>query len=103
MDREIKYRTDYETVSSQQSDQILGVNGGSGNVLEKLIIVPLSVNAGGVSIKDGSGSSISLFQGGTSSLSNLQPFVVDVGASCVTNWSVTTGSAVTAVAVGRFS
>jgi len=97
------YRFDFETVTSQQTNQVLGGVGNSGNVLERVVIVPMSVNCGGVSITNGSSSAISLFQGGTSSLSNLSPIVIDLGMRASERWRLTTGSAVMAIAVGRFT
>lgn len=93
--------TDYETVAASQSDQALGPTGGAGDVLERLIIVPLTTGAGTVTLKDGSGGAISVFISGT--LSDLHTIVVPIGARSTSGaWKVTTGANVNAIAVGRF-
>lgn len=93
--------TDYETVAASQTDQSLGPVGGSGDILERLIVVPATTGAGNISIKDGSGSAISVFATGT--LSNLQPFIISIGARSTSGaWKVTTGANVSVIAVGRF-
>lgn len=92
---------DYETVAAGQSDQALGPTGGAGDILERLIIVPATTGAGNVSIKDGSGSAISVFATGT--LSDLSPIVIPLSAiSSGGAWKVTTGANVSVIAVGRF-
>lgn len=93
--------TDYETVAASQSDQVLGPTGSSGDILERLIIVPATTGAGSVSIKDGTGSAITVFVSGT--LSDLHPIVIPIGARSTSGaWKVTTGSNVSVIAVGRF-
>ena len=92
---------DYETVAASQSDQSLGPVGGAGDVLERLIIVPATTGAGNVSIKDGSGSAISVFVTGT--LSNLTPIEIPLSAISTSGaWKVTTGANVSVIAVGQF-
>lgn len=97
----------YETVAASQSDQILGATGGVGDWLDHLIIVPGTTAAGAVSIKDGNGSAITVFAGGTGSVADLKPFTVPVGAYCLSTttpgWKVTTGANVTAIGVGKFT
>lgn len=93
---------DYETVAASQTDQVLGATGAKGDVIERLIIVPATTSAGNVSIKDGSGSAISIFATGT--LSDLTPIVIPLGAISTNGaWKVTTGAAVSVIAVGRFT
>jgi hypothetical protein len=95
--------TDYETVAAGQTDQVLGPVGGSGDILERLIIVPATTSPGAVQIKDGGGSAVTVFTGGASSVGGLSPIVVDVGArSAAGAWKVTTGANVSAIGVGRF-
>lgn len=95
-------RTDYETVAASETDQVMGPVGAAGDILERLIIVPATTSAGTVSIKDGSGSSINVFVTGT--LSNLTPIIVPIGARSTGGaWKVTTGAAVSVIAVGRFT
>ena len=71
--------TDYETVAASQTTQTLGPVGGAGDVLQRLIIVPATSTPGQVYINDGAGSSVIVHTGGVS-LSDIKPFVVEVGA-----------------------
>jgi len=97
----------YETVAASQTDQVLGGTGKLGDFLLALMIIPATTSPGAVSIKDGNGSSITVFTGGASSVSNLVPFPVFVSAKCqngtTPGWSVTTGSNVSVLAFGNFS
>lgn len=98
----------YTTIAASQTDQALEQTSGSGkvgNTLTRLIIVPATSAAGAVSIKDGSGSGITVFAGGgTTALTDLSPIVVELDA--VSNdgaWSVTTGANVSVIACGLFT
>lgn len=94
----------YETVAASQTDQAMGATGATGDVLDGLLIVPATTSPGAVSIKDGSGSAITIFTGGASSVSNLVPFFVPVGAVSGSGaWKVTTGANVSAIGVGSFT
>lgn len=96
----------YETVAASQTDQMLGGSGAKGDILERLIIVPATTAPGVVQIKDGDGSAITVYTGGTVG-ADLTPIVVDVHAICTAattpGWKVTTGANVSVVAIGRFS
>ena len=96
---------EYETVAASQTDQILGATGAVGDYLAGILITPTTTGAGSVSIKDGNGSSIAIFNTGT--LSNLVPFFVPLGIKCVNattpGWKVTTGANVTVIGVGNFT
>lgn len=95
----------YETIAASQTDQVMGTSGASGDYLAGVLIVPGTSAAGAVSIKDGSGSSISIFAGGgTTALPTLAPFMVPLGIfSTGGAWKITTGSNVTAIGIGKFS
>lgn len=96
------YATDYELVAASQTDQVLGPKGATGDLLERLIIVPETTGAGTVAIQDGAGTEINVFVTGT--LEDLKPLHVHLGArSRAGAWSVTTGANVHVVAVGRFT
>lgn len=99
--------TDYETVAASQSNQILGATGGTGDYLVGLLIIPASTSPGAVSIKDGNGSSITVFAGGASSVADLKPFFVLINARALATttpgWSVTTGASVSVFATGSFT
>jgi len=94
--------SEYETIAASQTDQALGATGAAGDYLQGLLIVPATTGAGSVSIKDGGGSSISLFVSGT--LPGLVPFYVVMGAKSTAGaWKVTTGANVSAIAFGDFT
>lgn len=97
----------YETVAASQTDQILGASGAVGDFLAGLLIVPATTSPGAVSIKDGNGSSITVFTGGASSVTNLVPFFVPIGAKCVNattpGWKVTTSTNVSVIGTGNFT
>lgn len=94
----------YETVAASQSDQILGATGAVGDYLQRIIIVPATTTPGAVSIKDGNGSAITVFAGGTVTVA---PIVVDIGMKTVNattpGWKVTTGTNVSVIGIGRFT
>lgn len=98
---------DYETVAASQSDQQLGTASSdvaAGDYLAGVLIIPATTSPGSVSIKDGGGSSITVFTGGASSVSNLVPFFVPLGIVSVSGpWKLTTGSNVSAIGVGNFN
>lgn len=94
----------YETVAASQTAQVLGPTGAIGDYLAGVLIVPATTSPGAVAIKDGAGSAVTIFTGGASSVSNLVPFFVPVGArSAAGAWQVTTGANVSAVATGLFT
>lgn len=95
---------EYETVAASATDQALGATGATGDYLSGVLIVPATTSPGAVSIKDGAGSAITIFTGGASSVSNLVPFFVPLGAkSGAGAWKVTTGTNVSAIGVGNFT
>lgn len=98
---------DYETVAASQTDQILGSTGAVGDWLDGILIVPATLSPGAVSIKDGDGSSITIFTGGGASIMTLHSFYAPFGAVCVNTatpgWKVTTGANVSVICVGSFT
>lgn len=94
----------YETVAASQASQVLGGSGAIGDFLDALIIVPATTSPGAVTIADGGGSAITLFAGGATSVADLKPFVVRIGArSTAGPWKVTTGANVSVIGIGKFS
>lgn len=94
----------YETVAASQTDQSMGASGATGDYLLQVVIIPATTSPGAVSIKDGGGSSITIFTGGASSVANLIPFTVAISArSTAGAWKITTGSNVSAIGVGNFT
>ncbi len=95
-----KYLTDYETVAASQSDQSLGPSGATGNILHRLVVTVATSATGTVSIKDGSGSAITI----TAANTPIGVYSVDIGARSTSGaWKVTTGAGATVLAVGAFT
>lgn len=93
----------YETVAASQTAQVLGGSGAVGDYLSGLLVIPATTSPGVVTVLDGS-TSIPIFVGGSSSVSNLVPFFVPVDAESVSGaWKVTTGANVSVIGVGRFT
>ncbi len=94
----------YETVAESQTAQALGATGATGDYLAGLVIVPAAVSPGVVQIKDGSGSAVTVFAGGVSSLTELRPFFIPLGIKSTAGaWQITTGASVSVLAVGSFT
>lgn len=94
----------YETVAASQTDQVMGSIGTAGNLLTGLLAVPATTSPGAISIKDGAGSSITLFAGGATSVVDLKPFIIPLGiASAAGPWKITTGTNISVVGLGNFS
>lgn len=92
----------YETVAAGQTAQVLGVTGGAGDYLRRLVIVPATTSPGNVLLLDGA-TSITVFTGGASSVTELRPIEIDMDTVSVNGaWKVTTGSNVSVIAVGDF-
>jgi hypothetical protein len=95
---------DYEVVAASVTSQALGSTGTTGDYLAGVLIIPATTSPGAVSIKDGGGTAIPIFTGGPTSVSNLVPFFVTLGAASTSGaWYLTTGGNVSAIAVGEFS
>lgn len=97
---------DYETVAASQTGQALGATGAAGDFLAGLLVVPATTSPGNVEVGDGvtSPATFTAFEGGSSSVSNLVPFFVPLGAKSTAGaWKVTTGANVSVVAFGKFT
>lgn len=94
---------DYETVAASQTAQALGATGALGDYLSGVLIIPLTTSPGVVTLLDNA-TSIPIFVGGATSVSNLAPIWVPLGITSVSGaWKVTTGANVQAIAVGKFT
>lgn len=94
----------YNTIAASQTAQALtgGGGGATGDYLSHCTVLPTSTSPGVVTIKDNT-TTIYAFPGGSSSLSNLVPFSIPIGAVSTTGaWKITTGANLTAVCVGKF-
>lgn len=95
---------EYETVAASQTTQAIGATGATGDYLAGLLVIPATTSPGAVAIKDGSGTAITVFTGGSSSVSDLVPFFIPLGIKSTSGaWQVTTGANVSAIAVGNFT
>ena len=85
-----KYEAFPNTVSTTT---MLGSTGAIGDFLSTVTIVPETLNPGSISIKDGSGTAIVIFAGGTGSVLSLVPFTVNLGYTATgVGWQIVTGS-----------
>lgn len=98
-------KSEYEVVAASTTDQPLGSTGAIGDFFDRALIVPSSLSPAAITVKDGGGSAITIFAGGTNSLTSLVPFSVPLGLkSRVGAWTMTTGAGVSNVVVsGNFT
>lgn len=98
----------YQAVAASQTATVLQAStGATGDYLSHCVLYPTSTSPGVVTVFDNTnaaGTSAILFPGGSTSLSNLAPISIPVGAvSTAGAWKVTTGSAISVVCYGKFS
>ena len=92
----------YETVAASQTAQVLGGSGAKGDYISHVLVIPATTSPGNVLLLDGA-TSITIFTGGATSVTGLNPFHIVLGANAVTGpWKITTGANVSVVAFGRF-
>ena len=96
--------TDYEAVAASSTNQIMGATGALGDFLSHITVVPTSVNPGVVQIKDGGNAAITVFAGGTGSITTLHPFTIMIGAKTTNGtWQITTGANLSCIVFGDFT
>jgi hypothetical protein len=97
----------YETVAASQTAQVMGALGARLDYLAGVLVVPATLSPGNVLIRDGNGADIIVFAGGTSSVSDLRPFMIPLGlyaqAATAGGWRITTGANVSAIGIGKFT
>lgn len=98
----------YQAVAASQTATVLQTStGATGDYLSHVVIYPTSTSPGAVTVFDSTNTAANsavLFAGGSTSVSNLAPISIPVGAKSVNGaWKVTTGANVSIVAVGKFS
>lgn len=94
---------EYETVAASQTAQALGTTGALGDYLTGLLVIPATTSPGLVTVLDAA-ISIPVFVGGATSVVDLKPFWIPIGAKSVSGaWKVTTGANVSVVGVGNFT
>jgi|HubBroStandDraft_6_1064221.scaffolds.fasta_scaffold00175_27 hypothetical protein len=98
----------YLTVAASQTGTVLQSSTGAiGDYLSHCVIYPTSTSPGVVTVFDNTnaaGTNVIAFPGGASSVSNLVPIAIPVGAvSTAGAWKVTTGANVSVACYGKFS
>jgi len=94
---------EYETVAASQTAQVLGATGATGDYISGLLVIPATTSPGLVTLLDNA-TSIPVFVGGASSVSNLVPFFIPLGMKSVSGaWKVTTGANVSVIGIGNFT
>jgi len=92
--------SEYETIAASQTDYVLGTAGAVGDFLARLVLNVITVAQAGVTITDGTTAIVIQ----TAASARLGAQTVELGLRAKTGpWKVTTGSGVTAIAVGQFS
>jgi hypothetical protein len=95
--------TEYETVAASQTAQTLGATGATGDYIAGILVVPANTSPGNVLLLDNA-TSITVFAGGASSVSNLVPFFIPLGMVSVSGaWKITTGADVSCIGIGNFT
>lgn len=96
-------QTEYETVAASQTAQTIGATGATGDYIAGVLVIPATTSPGNVLLLDNA-TSITIFAGGASSVSNLVPFFIPLGIKSVSGaWKLTTGANVSCIAVGDFT
>ena len=93
------FGTFYETVAASQTAQVLGVTGGAGDTLQRLIITVGTALTGTVALLDGA-TSYAI----TAASTPIGVYQIEIGAVSVNGaWKITTGAGATVMAVGNFT
>jgi hypothetical protein len=94
----------YLTVAASQTAQVLQSSAGvAGDYVSGILVIPATTSPGNIILLDNA-TSITVFAGGSSSVSNLVPFFIPIGAFSRSGaWKLTTGANVSCIAVGKFS
>lgn len=96
---------DNEPVAAGQTDQIMGGTGAVGDMLDFIWVVPTTTSPGAISVKDGNGTAVEVFHGGT--IPSVLPFPIPWGKAAVNattpGWKITTGANVAAIGWGKFT
>jgi hypothetical protein len=97
----------YETIAASQTAQAMGATGATGDYLSHCVIYPVTTSPGVVTVFDNTNAASTnaiAFAGGATSVSNLAPIAIPVGAfSTAGAWKVTTGANVIVTCYGKFT
>lgn len=95
--------SEYETVAASQTAQVLGATGATGDFISGILVIPATTSPGNVLLLDNA-TSITVFTGGATSVSNLVPFFIPLGMFSVSGaWKLTTGANVSCIGIGNFT
>lgn len=94
----------YVTVAASQTATVLqSSTGATGDYVSGVLVIPATTSPGNVLLLDNA-TSITIFTGGATSVTNLVPFFIPLGAVSRSGaWKLTTGTNVSCVAIGKFS
>jgi hypothetical protein len=93
----------YETVAASQTAQVMGVTGAQRDYIAGVLVIPETTSPGNVLLLDNT-TSITIFTGGASSVSNLVPFMIPLGMKSAEGaWKITTGANVHVIGIGVFT
>lgn len=94
---------EYETVAASQTAQVLGATGAAGDYISGILVIPATTSPGVVTLLDDA-TSIPVFVGGASSVTNLVPFFIPLGIISVSGaFKLTTGANVSCIGIGNFT
>jgi hypothetical protein len=97
----------YRTVAASQSTSQISTSGDGavGDYLDSLVIIPASTSAGAVTLFDGTTTVMLTAAFPTGATNGANPYSIPIGiaATSTKGWNITTGAAVSVIAVGRFN
>lgn len=93
----------YKTVAASATATVMGATGAAGDFLDGILVIPATTSPGNVLLLDNA-TSITVFAGGATSVSNLIPFFIPIGALSASGaWKITTGTNVSVIGIGNFT
>lgn len=101
---------DYQAIAASQTKKLqgqVGTQGGSvGDYCRIITIIPGTTSPGAVTLQDGNGAAITIFTGGSTSVSGLAPFQLFLDLIAVNTttpgWTIVTGAAVSVLVSGEW-
>lgn len=98
----VESQWEYEIVAASQTDQVFGTTGAAGDLVSSVKCVTSAASVGAVTIKDGTGSAITLFNAQLAANDNLNKDNMN-WVSTDGGWKLTTGTNTTCIISGRAS
>lgn len=94
----------YITVAASTGPTTLQTSTGAiGDYISGILVIPTSTSPGAIVLTDNA-TAITVFAGGASSISNLVPFFIPLGAVSASGaWKITTLANASVIAIGKFS